>query len=81
MPDIFEDLKLSRNLAYTFCGELFYKYAIGNYNGLDVNDDILLIYSDEMMSRLNQNRVWTRDGTFEVVPKPFNQIFTISYLR
>jgi hypothetical protein len=34
-----------------------------------------------MISKLNNNDVWAIDGTFNVVPDPYMQLYTISYIR
>lgn len=80
-PYLFEELKLSYNFSHSCTGELFYRYGPGNYNNLEVCDNMLLFFSNSMINKLNENHVWAVDGTFQVVPRPFYQLFTISYLN
>ena len=80
-PYLFEEMKLSRNLSYTCTNRIFFQFGPGNYNGLHQYDDFIIFYSDTMMEKLCENRIWAMDGTFEVVPKPFYQLVTLSYLK
>ena len=59
----------------------FFQYGDGNWRGLSENNDFLIFYSESMIRNLLSNDVWCVDGTFDVVPKPYFQLFTISYLN
>jgi hypothetical protein len=62
-------------------GELFFQYGIENYRGLTENENFLIFYSNSMISKLLIQKTWCIDGTFSVVPKPYYQILTISFIR
>jgi hypothetical protein len=34
-----------------------------------------------MVCKLRTNDIWSVDGTFSVVPRPFKQLYTISYIK
>ena len=79
-PYVNENLKLSEALCTTHTKESFYQYGIGNYKGLEVNADILIFFSNSMAQNLKNNSIWCVDGTFAVVPTPYMQLFTVSYI-
>lgn len=81
LPYQFPQLKLSSNLAITHNNNIFYQYGPDNFRGLEENADILLFFSDDMISKLSTNKIWCVDGTFSVVPSPYMQLYTISYLK
>jgi hypothetical protein len=57
------------------------QYGVGTFRNLEEIENFLIFYSDEMMERLNVNSVWAIDGTFDVVLKPYLQLFTVSFIR
>ena len=80
-PYLYQTLKISRKLSLTHLGEQFYRYGIDNFGHYEVNNDFLLFFSDFMILRLVENRIWCMDGTFSVVPSPYTQLYTIGYLN
>jgi hypothetical protein len=81
-PYAFPTIKISRNLSVTHTGRDFYRYGVDNYGNLEANDNFLIFYSDEMMQYLNEDgSIWSVDGTFSVVPEPYKQLFTISFIK
>jgi hypothetical protein len=80
-PYLFEELKLSRSLSTTCTNQPFYRYGIGNYGNLEANEDILIFYSNNMMQKLRENLTWAVDGTFHVVPSPYFQLYTVSFIK
>lgn len=80
-PYMFEEMKLSNKLAMTRTNELFYRYGPGNYGSFEQYDDFLIFFSDTMLNKLNCNNVWAVDGTFQVVPAPYYQLYSICYIK
>ena len=80
-PYLYEDIKISSFLSVTYTMETFYQYGPGNYGRFTVDDNILLFFSTNAVSRLNENRIWACDGTFSIVPDPYSQLYTISYIK
>lgn len=81
LPYLSPQLKLSHKLCYTHINTPFYRYGPDNFNRLDINNDILLFFSDFAAEKLKQNSVWCVDGTFSVVPSPYLQLYTISCIK
>ena len=80
-PYICEELKLSLKLCNTFRNEVFYQYGPGNFGRLIQNNDICIFYSQSMVAKLRENDLWCVDGTFKVVPRPYTQLYTISFIK
>jgi hypothetical protein len=80
-PYLYEELKISENLSITCLGQPFFRYGVGNYGNFEAFDDFLILYSDVLLQKLNENSVWTVDGTFSVVPKPYYQLYSIGFIR
>lgn len=79
-PYMFLELELSYLLSVTHLNTTFYQYGPGNYRGFTECDDIVLFFSQEMLANLNFNEIRSVDGTFSMVPPPYFQLFTISYI-
>jgi hypothetical protein len=73
-------LGLSLSLNMTHLGEEFFRYIPENYQDLEINDNVLLFFSDTMLHKPRENNVWA-DGTFSVVPDPYYQLYTVSYIK
>lgn len=80
-PYLFPNIKISEVLSKTHTGKIFYRYGPNNYNNYPVYENIILLYSDDMMNCLKTNNVWCIDGTFSILPSPYKQLLTIGYLR
>lgn len=80
-PIIFPTLKLSEKLCKTVRNESFYRYGPDNYRGFPMFEGILLFFSDSLVEKLYENNVWCVDGTFDVVPNPYFQLYTISFIK
>ena len=80
-PYAYPRIKLSSQLTKTHTRTDFYRYGIDNYQGMIENDNMLLFYSDFAIEKLFSNTIWAVDGTFSVVPSPYKQLFTISYIK
>lgn len=80
-PYLYEELKLSSLLSKTFRNEILYQYGPGNFRGLPENRDFLLFYSNSLYEKLKSENIICVDGTFKVVPSPYYQLYTISYLK
>ena len=80
-PYIYPSLKLGVNLSSTHTASKFYQYGVDNYRNLSENSNFLIFYSEAMVSNMKSEKVWCVDGTFCVVPKPYFQLFTVSFLR
>ena len=81
MPYFFEEMSLSRCLGYTYTDNLFFQYGPGQYRNLQENEDFCLFFSDELSIKLAMKEIWCVDGTFDVVPRPFYQLYSISYIE
>lgn len=79
-PYIYKTIKLSQKLSQTHTLQKFYRFGPDNLNGIEFSNDILIFYSDSQIENLKVNTLWSVDGTFQVVPKPWFQLFTISYI-
>lgn len=79
-PYIYDVIKIGDVLSRTHTNQIFYRFGPDNLNGLEFCSDILIFYSHLQIENLKRNDVWSVDGTFQVVPKPWFQLFTISYL-
>jgi hypothetical protein len=73
-------VKLSNILSVTHTNEKFYQFGPDNLRDLESCEDILIFYSQSQILNLSLNNTWSIDGTFQVVPKPFYQLFSISYI-
>lgn len=81
LPYQFPSLRLSSILSNTHTNELFYRYGVDNYNNQIVHNEFLFFYSDSAVDALKRNMIWSVDGTFQVVPKPWYQLYSISFLQ
>lgn len=79
-PYIYNTIKIGNILSRTHTNQQFYKFGPDNLNGLEFCEDILIFYSQTQIDNLRNNTIWSVDGTFQVVPKPWFQLFTISYI-
>ena len=82
-PYAIEDHKISERHIKTARGEKFYQYGPGNDCGLgfDSAKDMDIFYDHAGLTKLWNKPTWAIDGNFSVVPKPFYQLFTISYIE
>lgn len=79
-PYLYNQLMLSSRLSHTVRNESFYRYGPENFGPHFADDNILIFFSDSMVDLLFQNEIWCVDGTFNVVPAPYYQLYTISFL-
>jgi hypothetical protein len=80
-PFLYSSIRISEVLGKTHLSTPFYRYGPDNYGSYPVYDNICIFFSDVLLESLKQNRIWCVDGTFSVVPKPYLQLITISYIR
>lgn len=80
-PFEYNEIRLGRNLCFTFRDECLYQYGPENYRNVDVFDEFILFYSNSLFNEMKTHDVLCIDGTFKVVPRPFYQLFTISFLK
>jgi hypothetical protein len=59
----------------------FYQYGYDNFKNLQRNDNIQVFFSETMVSKLFENEIWAVDGTFAVVPLPYMQLYTNSFIK
>ncbi|RVD92351.1 hypothetical protein TUBRATIS_11470 [Tubulinosema ratisbonensis] len=59
----------------------FYQHGQDNYNEYFIDENILIFYSLNMAKKLRVYRTWAVDGTFKVVPNPYYQLYTISFIE
>lgn len=81
LPYLYHEMGISSLLAFSFRGEQLFQYGPGNYRGLNEYGDFALFYTNSMYETLKDAEVICVDGTFKVVPRPYFQLYTISYLR
>jgi hypothetical protein len=82
VPDeIIPVIDMGRNLCVTHREEQFYRYSPSNYGSLEVVEDIVIFYSTSLTNDLKIERLWSVDRTFSVIPAPFYQLYTISYVK
>ena len=79
-PYLYPDLNLSAILSKTVTNESFYRYGPSNYGELPVYENILIFFSDIMITKLESSNLWAIDGTFDIVPAPYYQLITIGSL-
>ena len=80
-PWIYPTLKVGTNLNTTVLNAPFYQYGVDKYENFLEKDDILIFYGDHAITRLYPEDVWCVDGTFSVVPAPYYQLYTISFIK
>jgi hypothetical protein len=80
-PYQFESFKLSYLLSISHTCESFFRYGHDNYGIQSIHDEILIFYTNSALNSLKNNKIWCVDGTFQVVPKPWYQLYTISFLK
>ena len=80
-PYKYHTLNLSESLSETYTFKKFYQYGLNNFGTLNQHDDLLIFYNEESVSKLYSEDVWCVDGTFSVVPKPFKQLYIISFIK
>lgn len=76
-----ECLGLTEDLLKTHRGTNMYQYGPNNYRGLPEYEEIIILYSDNLINELYSNYIWSIDGTFGVSPNGYTQIYTISILK
>jgi hypothetical protein len=75
-PNNLINLLIPDNYRITSNGEKFLYYD----SGLE-EERILIFTTNKFLNHLSQSKHWYSDGTFKVVPKLFNQLFTIHALN
>lgn len=70
------DIVIPDNLRTTFSGSNFIFFDSGEE---DI-DRIIILASEENISYLNTSKLWCIDGTFDISPSLFRQLFTINVL-
>lgn len=80
-PYLIQELQLGINLTITVTGQQFFQFGPENFRSREKTDEFIIFYSEVMVEKLKQHSVLAMDGTFEVVPKPYHQLFTISYIE
>ena len=79
-PYAYPTIKLSTDITTTHTKNLFYQYGPDQYRNLEHFDDFLIFSTDFQLQNLVENNIWSIDGTFQVVPSPWYQLYTISYV-
>jgi hypothetical protein len=74
-------LKLSLNLSICNSGEEFFQFGPENYKNLIEDENFLIFYAASMIERMRREQIYCVDGTFKVVPRPFMQLYTVSFLK
>lgn len=80
-PYIYTTINLSSLLSKTHTNEVFYQYGPDNLRNSVLYEGILLFFYTSQVTNLLNNNTWSVDGTFQVVPSPWYQLFTISYIK
>jgi hypothetical protein len=80
-PYLYSALKLSRILSISHTGEVFYQYGVQNFRNLIEYDNFLIFYTQTMIEKLKCEDIYCVDGTFSVVPRPYTQLFLVSFLK
>lgn len=80
-PFLYPSINLSSNLCTTHLNERFYQYGEENFGKYFVDENIMIFFSETMAYQLKCNNILSIDGTFKVVPTPYCQLFTISFLK
>lgn len=77
-----ESLSLNSNLLKTHLGTDFFQYGPEKFRELARNDDVIVFYSDHAINRIRESNFLAVDGTtFSVVPEPYYQLYTITYIK
>ncbi len=79
-PYLYTTFQLSSMLAFTHTNSPFYRYGPDLYNNYPIYDDIVLFFSDNLVCKHKENPIWSVYGTFKVVPLPYYQLFTLSFV-
>ena len=80
-PFIYPSLGLGEFITSTILKSSFYRYGPVNLSCSIVNSDILIFFSDTALNDLYLETVWCTDGTFSVVPDPYYQLYSVSYIK
>lgn len=73
-------LNIGEDMMFTSRGSRFYQFGPSYLRNLEVSTDLVMFFSDQMISSLINTGVWSIDGTFSVCPTPWVQLYTISIL-
>ena len=80
--DIFEqNLNIPEELTRTKRGFKFLQFSKLNCQGIEPKFNIVIFFSENHRNSLHEHKIWSIDGTFYVSPKPWLQLFTISYIE
>ena len=75
-------IRINEELRFTLDGELFLWYDDNEEDGCDCDTHSLLIFATEKnFVILNSNPHWYGDGTFDVAPLLFKQMYTINVIE
>lgn len=80
-PLLYPEIGLCEILSKTHNGSQFYQYGPGFFRNFEEFENIIIFFSDEMYEKLRESEVWCIDGTFDVVSRPYFQLFTIGYIK
>ena len=78
---IYQVVQPFNGLSTTHSGAQFYRYGPDNYLPDLINDNIIIFFSDEALSRINSKSIIAVDGTFKCCPPGHKHLYTLSYLE
>ncbi|CAF0986789.1 unnamed protein product [Brachionus calyciflorus] len=68
------EVELNDKYKYTKSGKLFVLFD----TGADDPNRIIILGTEDNIRLLNSEIIWFIDGTFEVSPQPFKQLFSVN---
>ncbi|ORD94541.1 hypothetical protein ECANGB1_531 [Enterospora canceri] len=73
-------LNIDETLMYTYRGDRFYQFGPGHLHGWVESSNIVIFFDNAMVVPFRSGKVWSIDGTFDVCPVGWAQMYTISIL-
>lgn len=76
-PKCKKDIIIPNKLSQTFSGSQFVFFD----SGPEDKDRMIVLATEENINYLNNSNIWCVDGTFEISPTLFKQLFTINVIE
>ncbi|CAF0945502.1 unnamed protein product [Brachionus calyciflorus] len=72
-PGTLQEIEIPNTLTYTYTGKKFF----WDDSGRDDPNRIILFTTNDNLKRLDQHKHWYIDGTFDITPYLFKQVFSV----
>ena len=73
-------LQIDNEHMYTIRGARFYQFGPNFLRSISEKTKICLFYDNDLISIFKSMKIWSIDGTFDVCPNGWSQLYTISFI-